>query len=65
MVQLVEVEVKSFTFWQVVERIQLLFVMVVIMLQILKLQKEKVEDVQPQHKPAFSLHMIPPKTEEE
>ena len=25
----------------------------------------KVEDVQPKHKPAFSLHMIPPKTEEE
>jgi ABC-type antimicrobial peptide transport system ATPase subunit len=28
-------------------------------------ETEKVEDVQPQHKPAFSLHMIPPKTEEE
>ena len=25
----------------------------------------KVEDVQPQHKPAFSLHMLPPRTEEE
>ena len=25
----------------------------------------KVEDVQPQHKPAFSLHMLQPKTEEE
>lgn len=24
-------------------------------------ETEKVEDVQPQHKPAFSLHMIPPK----
>lgn len=23
-------------------------------------ENEKVEDVQPQHKPAFSLHMIPP-----
>ena len=28
-------------------------------------ENDKVEDVQPQHKPAFSLHMIPPKTEEE
>lgn len=28
-------------------------------------ETEKVEDVQPQHKPAFSLHMIPPKPEEE
>ena len=28
-------------------------------------ETEKVEDVQPQHKPAFSLHMIPPKSEEE
>ena len=28
-------------------------------------ETEKVEDVQPQHKPAFSLHMIPPKPEED
>ena len=28
-------------------------------------ETEKVEDVQPLHKPACSLHMIPPKTEEE
>ncbi len=25
----------------------------------------EVSDVQPQHKPAFSLHMLPPRTEEE
>ncbi len=29
------------------------------------IETEKVEDVQPLHKPAFSLQMLPPKTEEE
>ena len=38
-------EVKSFAFWQVVERIQLLFVMVVIMLQILNLMEETYKKI--------------------